>query len=133
MTTTDESTRAEHATLLSAVHESVRHHGRLERIQDRTHHCSAVICAIGGSATIMLIVAELPNDWAWLPFATALLAAAASSTALILDPTRKARTHATLARRYLALEYDIARTGSDITAQELAVFRSRRVHIQNDN
>ena len=57
---TTESLKTEYDELLFAAQRSVRYHRHQQRFLDRIPHLSSLLSALGGAATSMTLVAELP-------------------------------------------------------------------------
>lgn len=123
--TSPDSVEAEYDELLFAVRRAARYHRRRERGLDRAHDLGLVATVLAGSATITVLLAELPPRWTWVRLIAATLTALASGAELVLGLASGARRHHSAALSLLALERDVLRARTTPTAGVLAELESR--------
>ena len=127
---TTDTLDVEYDKLLFAARRSVRYHRHRERFLDRVHNLGALLTAFGGSATVVAVVAELPEDWAWLLPAAAAVTALAGAHELVFGTGRAARRHDDLAGDFVTLEQDLMRARPNLTRGRLLELQTRRLDIE---
>ena len=94
----------------------MRYHVRRRGFYERTHAGVLFLALVFGSATIAAFSAEFGKDWPlWLKLLPAALASVLSAADLIFGSSRKAWLHADLARPFIDLERELARTRGEVT------------------
>ena len=127
---TTESLKTEYNELLFAAQRSVRYHRHRQRFLDRVHHLSSLLSALGGAATIMTLVAELPAGSGWMLPAAAAITALAGTHEAMFKTARRAREHDALAGDFTAVEKDLLRIRSNLTSDTLLELQTRRLDIE---
>lgn len=123
--TSRDSVEAAYDELLLAVRRAARYHRRRERCLVRAHDLGLVATDLAGSATITVLLAELPPQWTWVRLFAATLTALPSGAQLLFGLARAARRHHSAALSLLALERDVLRARATPTAGVLAELESR--------
>lgn len=114
--------------VLFGVQRSVRYHDRRCRFYDQAHTVTAALSLLLGSAS----VASLAQGSDALRLAAMIgsgLVAVLASFDLVIGYARKAREHADLKRRFIALEADMTKAPDD---DLLSAYKSRRLEIEAD-
>ncbi len=113
--------------LLFGVRRSARYHEKRERFFQRLNRVVLFLNVAFGSAAVVAALSELGHGWI-VAFST--LVAAASALDLAVDTGSRARLHADLRRRFVALES--AMIGEEPDAGKLARFTRERLAIEQD-
>lgn len=107
---------------LFGVRRSVRYHRRRQAFFDALNDIALLATAVAGSAACAAAFAEL----GWTA-AAATVAALASAFNLVVAPSRRARRHDDLARRFIVLEQSAVQPGASASDVE-----QRRLTIEQD-
>ena len=111
----------------------MRYHVRRRGFYERTHAGVLFLALVFGSATIAAFSAEFGKDWPlWLKLLPAALASVLSAADLIFGSSRKAWLHADLARPFIDLERELARTRGEVAEALIAETADRRLSIEAD-
>lgn len=116
--------KAEYDELLFAVRWAARYHRRREPCLDRAHGLGLVLTVLAGSATITLLVAELPTPWSRVRLFAAMLTKLAGGAELVFGLAKGARRHHPEALSLLTLERDVLRARATPTSGTLAELES---------
>ena len=114
-------------TLLFGVRRSVRYHEKRERFFHRLNRVVLFLNVAFGSAAVVAALSELGHGWI-VTFSA--LVAVASALDLAVDTGNRARLHADLRRRFVALES--AMIGEEPDQERLARFTRERLAIEQD-
>jgi hypothetical protein len=87
--------------LLFGIRRSIRYHSRRRRFFDKVNKFSTFLTALGGTATIASVLAEMGRLWT-LTFATSV--AVFSAVDLVVGTAQAARLHDDLSRDFINLE-----------------------------
>ncbi len=111
--------------LLFGVRRSVRYHDRRRRFYEMWNSATVAMGAIGGSAAVATVTAQLSPGW--LPAIAAAAVAVASAVDLAVGTARRANHHGDLARQFIGLEQRFAhdRNLDDAEHEELTRERLR--------
>ena len=111
--------------LLFGVRRSVRYHDRRRRFYEVWNSATIAMGAIGGSAAVATVTAQLSPGW--LPAIAAAAVAVASAVDLAVGTARRANHHGDLARQFIGLEQRFAhgRSLDDAEHEELTRERLR--------
>ncbi len=112
--------------LLFGVRRSIRYHNRRRRFFDGFDKFVKIISVVGGSAAVVAVTGKLPA----FAIASSAIIAIFSAINLVVGPAQGARLHADLAKRFSALEYDMAR--AETNEDSLNKFRAERLLIESD-
>lgn len=117
---------ARNYALLFDVRRSVRYHARRRRFFELWNTATNALSVVFGSATIYGV---LKSGGEALAIGAAVLVTILSSLNLVVDSTRRARSHEDLARQFIELEKAIVQAG-DMTEAQYQVFVGRRLDIE---
>lgn len=112
--------------LLFGIRRSVRYHVRRRRFFDRLHTGTNALGVLFGSAAIAAILGQLPHVYG---IVAAALVTVASALDLVIGTAAMARVHEEFAKRFIALEREMALT-SELTADAVRQFTARRLEIE---
>lgn len=106
--------------LLWDVRRSVRYHMRRQRFHDNCHVLLTAVSVMFGGAVVVLLQYDVSEFWV---IAVALGVSLASILDLVVGTSRKARTHNSLARRFIKIEQSmvvVAKPSEDDVRQTVA-------------
>lgn len=113
--------------LLFSVRRSVRYHNRRTLFFDRIHKISAFLSALFGTATITVILKDLPHE---LSISLAGAVVVFSVVDLVIGSAQAARLHNDLSREFFNLEKSIINLDEE-TEDNLIKFTSLRLDIES--
>lgn len=113
---------------LFAVRRSVRYHNCRRVHYDRLSNLSSIISILAGSASIALLLATAGK---LAPILSAVIVTISSALNLVVAPSRRARDHSDLAKRFVTLEKEIVGVSAPTDA-DLRQWMQQRLEIEKD-
>lgn len=127
MTDQREAIQGEFSELLFAVRRSTRYHRARMRFFDLWATMIQLISVVSATAAFSAVYAELPKD---IALAAASILALAQAIELVIAPSKSARLHSDLARRFISLEKLCIKEELGLDDQKLLALENERLEIE---
>jgi len=122
-----EATKKRRFELLFRIRRSARYHNSRLRFFDGTEKTLRLVIVLSGFTAVATALADAGGEWVKL---AAIIVAACSAIDLVLEPGKMARLHADLARKFKALDRDMAVAGERMSEEQVNMFQGRFINDQ---